>query len=948
MKSIFLAMILLAQAQATDGVIEGIVVDPSGAVIAGASVRIVNMDTGYTRTLTTNERGLYRATLLPLGRYEISVEATGFKRAVRSGVVLTAGRTATVDFTLEVGPIEQAVTVTADVPVADIGKIAQGNTISTQEVRNLPLVSRNIYNFMLLQPGVSARPNPEFGVPRKVNTNGFIDRINYQLDGNTNTQADRAGIRLMPISEVFVREIQVVNNGFAPEFGTTTGTVYNAITDSGTNDVRGEAGYRFRRKSFSARPTLISPTQPKPDFAADTVTARLGGPIRRDRLHYFSAYEFTRRDIPRPITITPENAARIGLTPKQIGVVPASQRVNFFIVRSDYTISEANRLMTRYNLFRNSSPNNIGGALSAGLLSVTRSTDFIDAADSVATQLTSTISARAINEFRFQYARRRFFRTPNPENAVRGPAITISGVAQFGGPTDAGLRFRQTSVDFVDNFTLIRGNHAFKFGFAMTTYGDFRREPLFAEYVFPNIDAYLSAVAGTNPKSYTTFRQRIGNPEISERAFFYGAFLQDDWRVTQNFKLLYGVRYELYDVPDPDPTAPLPLSRDFNVDKNNIAPRIGLSYGIGRERKTVVRASAGIYYDFPKLDFYRLALLNNGNPRFRDISVAGTSPFAPAFPQTFDQVPPGFPLPRVSINAVAPDFATLYSSNANLQIERMLTADMSLVLSYVFSKGTRIPVRRNINPINPIRMLADGRPVFDTAVNPQTRRFPEFDNVFLDESVGNSNYNGATVQLIKRFSRGYQFTASYTWSHAIDDAPEVNVLDSNVQLSDPTNRRRDRGNSLSDRRHIFYVSGVLVPAVSLANRFWNALLNNNQVSFILSADSGDTFNILANRDLNNDRILMDRPLFIGRNVVDGPNHFNLDLRYSRFVRLGERANVEFFAEFTNLTNHPNITDLTTTVAVNPDGSLVSPLPTQFRRAGALESRQLQLGFKLNF
>jgi hypothetical protein len=204
------------------------------------------------------------------------------------------------------------------------------------------------------------------------------------------------------------------------------------------------------------------------------------------------------------------------------------------------------------------------------------------------------------------------------------------------------------------------------------------------------------------------------------------------------------------------------------------------------------------------------------------------------------------------------------------------------------------------------------------------------------------------VQLIKRFSRGYQFTASYTWSHAIDDAPEVNVLDSNVQLSDPTNRRRDRGNSLSDRRHIFYVSGVLAPAVSLSNRFWNALFNDNQISFILSADSGDTFNILSNRDLNNDRILMDRPLFIGRNVVDGPNHFNLDLRYSRFVRLGERAKVEVFAEFTNLTNHPNITDLTTTVAVNADGSLVSPLPSRFPRAGALESRQFQLGFRLHF
>lgn len=948
MKIVSLLLCLFIQSQATDGVIEGVVLDPTGAVVVGATVRVTNLDTGYGRTFVTNERGFYRVPLLPLGRYEVVIEAQGFKRAVRSGVVLVAGRTAVVDFTLEPGQIEQSITVTADVPIADIGKIQQGSTISATEVRNLPLVSRNIYNYMLLQPAVSARPNPEFGVPRKVNVNGFIDRINYQLDGNTNTQADRAGIRLMPISEVYVREIQVVNNGFAPEFGATTGTVYNAITDSGTNELHGEASYRFRRKSFSARPSLLSPTQPKPDFAADTVTARVGGPIRRDRLHYFAGYEFTRRDLPRPIAITPANAERIGLKPSQIGIVPAKQRVNFFIARADYTLSPSSRLMTRYNLFRNASPNNIGGALSAGLLSVTRATDFIDAADAFAAQVTSSVSSGSINEFRFQYAKRRFRRTPNPENAVSGPAITISGVALFGGPTDAGQRFRQTALDLVDNFTVVQGNHALKFGFSLTAFNDFRREPLFAEYTFPTIDAYLAAVNGTNRKGYTTFRQSIGDPEIDERAYFTSFFVQDDWRVTQNLKFLYGLRYELYDIPNPDERAPLALSRNFNVDKNNFAPRLGLSYGLGRDRKTVVRASAGVYYDFPKLDFYRLALLNNGNPRFRTVSVSSTSPFAPSFPQTLESLPAGFPLPRPSINAVAADFATLYSTNANLQIERALTENLGLTLSYVFSKGTRIPVQRNINPINPIRTLADGRPVFDTAVSPQTRLLPDFDNVFLAESVGNSNYNGFTAQLVKRFSRGYQFTVSYTWSHAIDDAPEVNVLDSNLQLSDPTNRRRDRGNALSDRRHIFYASSVLAPKLTLENRFLNALLNDNQFAFILSADSGDTFNIVANRDLNNDRISTDRPLFIGRNTVDGPNSFNWDVRYSRFFRVSERTNVEAFAEFTNITNHPNITGINSTVAVNPDGSLVAPLPLRFPRTDALESRQFQLGFRFNF
>ena len=134
------------------------------------------------------------------------------------------------------------------------------------------------------QPNVSGHSNTEFGVPRKVDANGFNDRINYQLDGSSNVESDRAGIRLLPISETWIQEVQAVNNGFAPEFGNTVGTLFNTITRSGTNELHGEAAYLFRRTPMSARPALLPENQPTPDVNVDSVFADAGGRLVKDRV----------------------------------------------------------------------------------------------------------------------------------------------------------------------------------------------------------------------------------------------------------------------------------------------------------------------------------------------------------------------------------------------------------------------------------------------------------------------------------------------------------------------------------------------------------------------------------------------------------------------------------------------------------------------------------------
>ena len=232
-------------------------------------MRAANRNTSFRQETETSRGGIYRFNVLPLGEYEVDVEAAGFSTVKRSGIALNAGAAATVDIELKVGALATEVVVTAAGAVVDPSRTDQGGTLGFNSVQNLPLLSRNPFNFILQQPNVSGRGNTEFGVPRKVNANGFNGRINYQLDGGNNTESDRAGIRLMPISDTWVQEVQQVSNGFAPEFGNTVGTVFNTITRSGSNELHGDGAYIFRRTPFSARPALLGFDRPAPEVNVD-------------------------------------------------------------------------------------------------------------------------------------------------------------------------------------------------------------------------------------------------------------------------------------------------------------------------------------------------------------------------------------------------------------------------------------------------------------------------------------------------------------------------------------------------------------------------------------------------------------------------------------------------------------------------------------------------------
>ncbi|MEY4094398.1 MAG: hypothetical protein RLZZ53_1597 [Acidobacteriota bacterium] len=945
--SVVIGTAAFAQSTAINGNIEGTVKDEQGSLLPGVTVTVTNIDTGDSRVVVTNESGVYRAPLLSLGTYRVAAELQGFKKFEQTGVSLRAGQTAVIDVSLSVGALAETITVTADAPVVDLAKIEQGRTLSEAEIKTLPLTSRNPYNFALLQPGVVGFETNEFGVPR-ITANGALLRVNYQVDGSNNTQKDRAGLRQMPMSEVMIREVKVVTSGYAPEFGQTMGLVYNAITPSGTNTFKGQGSYRMQRQSMVSLPFFTAAGAAKPPTDVNVYTFDLGGPIVKDKTHFFGGYEHTERDLSglSVITISAANQAALGIT--EPAYMPRGLNTEFAIGKIDHALSAGNRLSVRYMFFDNFITANVGG----GLVSVQRANDFADRQHSTAAQLISTLGARTLNELRVQYATRAQSRVPNAQSGT-GPAINITGVANIGGPiasvADSGFGFTQNVAQVNNSTTLLQGNHALKAGFDLQWVKDTRVAPQAQLYTFPNLAAYLAARSGENRLGYTSYTAYFGLPNLEYNTSQYGLFVQDDWRVSTDLKVLYGVRYDYYTPPDANANAPVLTSREFPVSKSNFAPRVGAVWTIGGDRKTVLRANTGLMYDQTLNAMYEQALQNDGTNARASATFTPTQAGAPAFPATLTAGTGATPNLAWTVD---PDFKVAKSWQNNVQLERGIGDHYSVAIGGSYVKGYNLPVVTNINPINPIGTLEDGRPIFSTAINASTRLDPRYNVINSVQSPGESTYKNLTVQLTRRQYKGIGFDFAYTLGKSEDNAPITGQLSvqGDAGRSDMTSLDRDLGPNVLDQRHTFVGSIVAMPQFEIGG-VAGAILNNNVFGIALQHASGIPINLRSNLELNNDGTASDRPLNVARNSLNLPARKNMDFRYSRKVRFGSSMAAEVIAEVKNVFNTEQVSSVNATIATNAQGVPTVALPTSGKDltpTGGYEQRQFQLGFKFTF
>lgn len=937
-----------AQSQAINGTIRGRVSDAAGAALPDAGITVVNKALGYTRNVTSNEDGYYVIPNLPLGTYEVTITKQGFARIHATNVTLQAGSDVVVDAPMKVSSVETTVEVTSATPIVESTTVNVGRTITESEIQNLPLPSRNPYNFILFQPGVSGHPNQELGIPRTINTNGLLDRINYQMDGMVDSQSDRHGLRLFPISDTFVREVQTVSNSYAPEFGMTSGNIYNVITNSGSNDLHGMFQWQHRWLDATAIPILGSATTPKPKL--NSIATNAGGHLIKDKLFWFGAYEHVTRIVPTPVTITPANAAALGIDPALLNAAPGKLNAHFADFRLDWVINNKNTAFLRYNYFRNDFPvNTSSGALSA----LDAFSDFKDRAHVIGMQVVTTFTPALLNEFRFSWPYRNNTHFAGPLTGP-GPAVNVSGVARFNGTNGAGDRFNEKIPNFNENLTYIHGKHSFKFGGAWQQNVDLQRATAYTEYTFSSIANYLLAENGTNPFAYSTVVVSNGGTLPSYKSNFFSMYAQDGWQVTPRLTLNYGLRYDKFAPPPADPNAPFLYSRNFHSPSANFSPRFGLAYKLFD--KTVIRASGGIFYEAPATNTFFNTLLRNGTSTSQ--SYLPTDAGAPGYPTILTTVTA---TGIQDVVTVSPNFQNAYTVNGSLQIAQEISKHDAVTIGYIHTGGRNLEYLHNINLQNPVGYLADGRPIFDTSLA-ATRVYPTFKNITVQDTGANSVYDAMILNYTHRFAAGFQMSASYTWSHTLSDAPDVNSFEQNAPIQDTTNLKRDRGNSTVNRPQSLTISAILEPHMSEGNPIVRRLLNDNNFAILGNFASGDQFNVTANSNLNGDSTVtsVTRPLGVGRNTYRGPNIYQMDVRYTRtLATLWERVKPQFLFEVSNIFNHPNYTSVNTVMNVTP---LVISNPATYATAGTplaspnfgkrtgtvLEGRLVQFGLSVRF
>ncbi|MEJ7606615.1 MAG: carboxypeptidase regulatory-like domain-containing protein [Bryobacteraceae bacterium] len=353
------ASLTWAQSETGTATVNGTILDPSGAAVAGASISAVSRQTGFTRTTQSNESGLYTMVRLPAGRYDLSVEMAGFKASKRTDIPLNVGSVVTLDVPLEVGAATEQVTVTADVPLVETTRSQTSTVVNEKAVRELPINGRNFLDFALLTPGVSRDPRGgdlSFGGQRGTANSLLVD------GGDSNNlffgqSSGRAGTRNpYSFSQDAVQEFQVNTSGYAAEMGRAGGGVINVITKSGTNDIHGTAFWFFRDRSLNAN-TFINNSRniARQPYHYNQFGGNLGGPVRKDKLFFFFNYDGQRNTNPNPVffSIVPpaDDLSQQAGRELQQYLTPYTRNFdnNIYTFKADWNISTNQNLSVRYN-----------------------------------------------------------------------------------------------------------------------------------------------------------------------------------------------------------------------------------------------------------------------------------------------------------------------------------------------------------------------------------------------------------------------------------------------------------------------------------------------------------------------------------------------------------------------------------------------------------------------
>jgi len=927
-----------AQSQATTGNIEGRVVDQQGAAVPNVTVNAKSQDTGLEKNATTSDDGTYKIVLLPPGSYTVMTAAgQGFGESKYENIRVTVGAQNALEIVVSASGSVNVVDVNAEGQGVEATRTSISSTVDESRVTNLPTNGRNFLDFVTLTPGIVRDPTRS-GDLAVGGQKGTLNSL--QIDGTSSDNtffgqsSGRVGSGRAPsqFSIDTVKEFQVNQNGFSAEFGRAAGAVINVVTKSGTNRFTGSAFEYFRDESLNARsPVLVAANRARPAGQINQFGGTFGGPIRKDRVFFFGAYEGQRSDLPNPVVVRSLPFAPASVQ-TLLGPKTASYDINrqqdTFLIKTDFIINDSNQFWVRFNQ-QNFTGTNLENS---GTLSAEEHTGNSNVKTSaLSSSLTSTLSAVWFNEFRFQYSRDK---EPGLANS-NDPEVSVS--ANAGGINDGTFSFgrnnfspRETTItryQFVNNQTYIAGNHTVKYGFDFLFDRIFNFFPgLFGgSYTFTSYanlasrtpSRYRQSFAGAGTTGGTT------NPNSSE----YGFFLQDDWRVTPKLTFNLGVRYDYQRIAKPPISNPNPtlLAAGFNTgfrpnDRNNLAPRFGFAYAF--DEKSVLRGGYGLFYARTPSILTGTAHSQNGIQVVAiDINCVNTPALCPTYPNVFASVPTNVAAVTPNLFLFDSDYKQPFTQQARLQYEREIFANTNFSVQYTLFRGSDLTRTRNANLNAPVATTVS---VFNgTAATgetftflrfPAARPIPAFQRISLFESTARSFYQGLSFELNRRLANRWQFNMSYTLSKAKDNKPDqtsvvpgggddAKIAENQFDLSG------EYGRSDLDVRHRFIFSPVYDTGTFRysENKIIRALLSDYIFTGILTAQSGIAYSALVSGDPNNDGITStDRVPGTSRNEFSTPSTFQVDLRVGRAIRFGERMRLTLFAEGFNIFNRSNV------------------------------------------
>jgi hypothetical protein len=967
-----LASAAFAQSQIGGATLNGTIADPTGAGIPGAKVLATQTSTGLERSTETSSAGLYNFVSLPVGPYELTVSANGFKTAKVGSISLGIGAVSTVNVRLEVGATQESVTVTEEVPVVETSRSQTSTSVDAKAVAELPINGRNFLDFVVLTPGVVRDPTRggdlSFGGQR-----GTANSV--QVDGTDSNNVffgqalGRTGAGRNPysFSQDAVQEFQVNTNAFAAEIGRAGGGVINVVTKSGGNDFHGTGFWFFRDRAMNANTFANNRTGArKGNYHFNQFGGNIGGPIVRNKAFFFFDYDGQRNS--EPITVVfggppaPGDAASqqaLQLLSRHLGQYPRSLNNDVYLGKFDLNLSDSQRLSVRYNAnrfnginFENSGP--------TSALEHTGNSDVTT--DNISGTHTLVLSAASLLESRFTYTRDNEpgqANTTAPEAIIRQAGQTVVSI----GRNSFSPRYTNArTFQWVEGFSHVRGRHAYKFGldfiwqridnffpglfsgsYAFNSYADFANRVPFS---------FTQAFAGPNTDG------PLSKPNVGEYAFY----VQDSWRATDRLTLNYGLRYDLFRYDNPkvrnDNAALLAAGLDtsrINLDTNNWAGRFGFAYKITDSGRSVIRGGYGNYYGRTPTIMTGTAFTQNGI----QVQTYTLTSNIPAYPAVLSAPPPLNRTPDIFV--FAKDYVQPLTHQWSLNLEQQIGGSYAVTAGYLGVRGTHLSRTRDINLFPSVEFqgsIAGGGAI--TYLRHPGRVNPAFGRISLFDSGADSIYHGGFIQLTKRFSQNFQALTSYTLAKAIDSRPDftsvvVGTDDSkNAQDTLAPNLERGRGNA--DIRHRFVFSGIwdINYGARLGNPVARALLRGYQFSLISSLQSGRPFSITVSGDPNGDNnTATDRPPFVGRNTVEGPNFLGADIRVTRDIPiLPERATLKLIFEAFNVTNRANFTAINTGQFTFSSATRVftpTPAANFLQPTGAtFDPRILQVAAKITF